>query len=162
MKLLMNMALVIFAGLSSLSTIAQNSKDTAAINKMINNRQYVFKAQQVMPLGGRTLQVTPDYDVRVTKDSVEAYLPYFGRAYSANIGSSEGGIKFKSKQFDYTVKEKKGGWDITIKPKDVQDVQQLVFSIFDNGNSSLNVNSTNRQSISYTGYVTAPSSRKRK
>jgi hypothetical protein len=162
MKLLINMTMGLLIGLSSTRIYAQKSKDTAAINKMIMNQQYVFKAQQVMPLGGRTIQLTPDYDVRVTKDSVQAYLPYFGRAYSANIGSSEGGIKFNSKQFDYTIKEKKGGWDITIKPKDAQDVQLLVFSIYNNGNVSLNVNSTNRQSISYYGYVTAPGSRKGK
>lgn len=162
MKPFVNMALILLVGLSSLNTKAQSNKDTSAINKMINNQQYVFKADQAMPLGGRTMHLTSDYDVKISKDSVQAYLPYFGRAYSANIGSSEGGIKFNSKQFDYTIKEKKGGWDITIKPKDVQDVQLLSFSIFNNGNASLNINSTNRQSISYSGYVTAPSSRKKK
>jgi hypothetical protein len=156
------MAMILFAVFPSLTTHAQYNQDTAAVKKMIADQQYVFKAQQAMPLGGKTIQLTSDYDIKITKDSVLAYLPYFGRAYSANIGSSEGGIKFNSKQFDYTVREKKGGWNISIKPKDAKDVQQLEFSIFNNGNASLNVNSTNRQAISYSGFVVAPGNRKKK
>jgi hypothetical protein len=161
MKLFVNMALILCTALSSFSTYAQNNKDTAAMRKMITNQQYIFKAQQAIPLGGRTIQLTSEYDVRITRDSVISFLPYYGRAYSAGYGSSEGGIKFNSKQFDYSVNEKKDGWDITIKPKDAQDVQQLQFSIFDNGSASLNVNSTNRQAISFSGYVTAPGGRKK-
>ena len=162
MKLLLNMAMVLFLALPTLTTQAQYNQDTAVVKKMITDRQYIFEAQQVMPSGGRTISLTSDYDLKITKDSIVAYLPYYGRAYSANIGSSEGGIKFNSKQFDYTVREKKGGWDISIKPKDARDVQQLELSIFNNGNASLNVNSTNRQAISYSGYVVAPASHRKK
>ncbi|MCS3794954.1 hypothetical protein GGD38_000292 [Chitinophagaceae bacterium OAS944] len=49
---------------------------------------------------------------------------------------------------------KKGGWNVTITPKDVQDPRQLTMSIFDNGTASVVVTSYNRQPISFNGYVT--------
>jgi hypothetical protein len=79
------------------------------------------------------------------------------------IGSSEGGIHFTSTNFEYKVTErKKGGWDIVIKPKDVQAVQEFNFSIFDSGSASLQVNSTNRQPISFNGYVSEKKKKKSK
>jgi hypothetical protein len=139
---------------------AQDSKadkkaaEAALITKIITEQNYTFTAQSVTPMGGRFRQLTTEYTVKVSKDTVISDLPYFGRAYSADIGSSEGGIRFTSTNFDYQVTErKKGGWDITIKPKDVPDAQQLSFSVFDSGSASLQVTSTNRQPISFNGYV---------
>ena|SRR5215471_3223073 len=154
--------LLMLALLYSAGICAQQTKDTAVVKKMVADKHYVFKAETVMPMGGTTRHLSTDYDVKITKDTVQAYLPYFGRAYSAPIGQSEGGIIFLSKNFEYTVTDKKGGWDITIKPKDVRDVQQLNFSIFNNGSTNLNVTSTNRQPISFGGHIDPPDNRKKK
>ena len=114
-------------------------------------------------MSGRTRQLTSDYDVKVTKAQVVSYLPYFGRAYSAPIDPSQGGIQFTSKDFDYTTTpRKKGGWDIQLKPKDYRDVQQMSLSITEDGYASLQVTSTNRQLISFTGYITAIKTPKKK
>jgi hypothetical protein len=60
------------------------------------------------------------------KDTINAYLPFYGKAYSIPYGSNEGGIKFTSTDFNYTLTpKKKGSWDITIIPKDYRDVQQI-------------------------------------
>ena len=116
-----------------------------------------------MPMSGRTRQLTSDYDVKITKTQVVSYLPYYGRAYTAPTDPSQGGIQFTSKDFDYTVTpRKKGGWDIQIKPKDYRDVQQFNFNVTESGYASLQVTSTNRQSISFNGYITANKARKKK
>jgi hypothetical protein len=105
---------------------------------------------------GRSRQLTSDYDVKVAKDSIISYLPYFGRAYTAPLDPTRGGIQFKSKDFEYTISNKrKGGWDILIKPKDVDDVRQLSLMISEDGYGSLQVLSNNRQPIIFNGYVTA-------
>jgi Domain of unknown function (DUF4251) len=120
----------------------------------ISGKHFVFKAQTVTPTSGRLRQLTSDYDVKVSGDSLIVYLPYFGRAYSAPINSTDVGINFTSVNFDYNASpRKKKGWDLVIKPKDASGVQDLSFTIFDNGSASLRVNSVNRQPISFNGYL---------
>ena len=142
---------------------AQSKKDslqTAAVREMVTAQRYTFRAQTVTPLGGRLRQLNNNDELRVTKDQISSDLPYFGRAYSAPIGSS-GGIQFRSKDFAYSVSnKKKDGWNITIQFKDAQDVKQMQLSIFSNGAASLQVLSNNRQSISFNGYIAAPDKNK--
>lgn len=153
------MALLVVSLVSATTLMAQNEKSdkkaekAAAVKAMIDAQRYVFKAQTANPMRGRTMQLTSDYTVRVSKDTVIADLPYFGRAYSAPIDPSKGGIQFNSTKFDYKLETIKKGWQITIKPTDGGDVQQFFFTIFNNGSASLQVTSTNRTPISFNGYV---------
>ena len=134
----------------------------AAIRNLVDSQTFVYVVQSAMPMSGRIRQLTSDYDLRVTKSSVISYLPYFGRAYQAPIDPTTGGIQFTSKDFEYTATPgKKGGWTILIKPKDYRDVQQMTLSISDNGYGTLQVISTNRQPISFNGYIKAPPKEKK-
>ena len=149
------------------SASAQDSKEdkkaaqAELITKIIKEQNYLFTAQSVTPTGGRYKQLTTDYFVRVSKDTIMADLPYFGKAYSAPIGSSDGGIHFTSTNFEYELADrKKGGWDISIKTKDIQDAQRFNFTIFDNGSASLQATSNNRQPISFSGYVSERKNKK--
>lgn len=136
--------------------LAQHKKDKkAAIKNMVEARNYVFKAQTALPASGSTRQLTSDFDLRISKDTIISDLPYFGRAYTAPLNPAEGALRFTSTDFQYTATaKKKGGWDITITPKDLHDPRQLTLSIFDNGTASVVVTSYNRQPISFNGYVT--------
>lgn len=138
----------------AVTTNAQEKKEDK-IKRIVAEQNYVFVAQFVNPQNGRTRSLnTLDYTVTIKKDSVVSYLPYFGRAYSAPINPSAGGITFTSTKFDYVNSPKGSKWQILIKPKDASDVQQMYLDIFDNGNATLQVTSTNRQGISYNGYIT--------
>ena len=124
------------------------------IEKMINDHSFIFVAERMDPLRGRSRILTSSYDVRVNNDSLVSYLPYFGRAYSAPIDPTNIGTQFTSTKFTYQINPAKNNqWRISIVPKDVQSIQELVFTIFDNGNTTLNVLSTSRDQISYTGYL---------
>jgi hypothetical protein len=88
-------------------------------------------------------------------------VPYFGRAYTAPMDPTKGGIQFTSTKFEYKeTKRKKGGWEILIKPKDTQDVSQMVLTVSETGFASLQVISNNRQPISFSGYVDEKKSKK--
>lgn len=135
------------------AAIAQDNNQLN-VQELVETRNFVFKAESVNPTRGRLRQLTSEYDVVVKPDTVVTFLPYFGRAYSPPINPSEGGLKFTSTSFNYAAgKGKKRRWEISIKPNDAQDVQVLYFTIFDNGRASLRVNSTNRESISFNGYI---------
>ena len=147
-------SLAIFAlGLVSWGNASAQETNSATLKTILSNKQFVFKAQSAWPLQGPVIQLTNGYDMKVLQDSINTYLPYFGRAYSSAYGS-EGGIHFTSKKFDYKLKEKqKGGWEITIRPTDARDVSELSYSISTNGYATLQVLSNNRQAISYYGVI---------
>ena len=127
----------------------------SSIKNSIENKQFVFQAQTAIPASGVSRPLTSLYDLKVSGNSVVSSLPFFGRAYSLPYGSTEGGFNFTSTKFDYSVvNRKKGGWDISIKPKDVQDFREFSLNISENGFGTLQVLSNNRQSISFTGRVT--------
>lgn len=129
--------------------------DPSSIKNSIESGQFIFHAQTALPLSGGTRQLTSEYDLKVSKNSVVSYLPFFGRAYSATYGSTEGGFKFTSSKFDYSVAgRKKGGWEIRIKPRDIQDFREFSLFISEDGYGTLQALSGNRQPISFTGHIT--------
>jgi len=133
---------------------AVKDREASSIQDKLDNKKFVFVAQSVIPQRGGTRQLTSTYDLRVTNDSLVSNLPYFGRAYYAPIDPSSAGLFFVSTSFDYTVKPgKKNSWNVLIKPKDKNDIQQLSLNVFSNGSAYLQVTSTNRQPISFNGSV---------
>lgn len=125
------------------------------IQEKINDQHFVFKARNVIPMRGRSRNISTDnYDLKITPDTITAYLPYFGRAYVAPMDASKGGIQFTSTKFQYIkTTPKKGGWNIVIKPDDVRDIQRLIVSISGEGYASLQVISTHRDPISFNGII---------
>ena len=115
---------------------------------------FTFQVQTVNPMGGSSRQITGDYTLRFSKGRVQADLPYFGRAYSAPINTTDGGIKLNTNEFQYDLKEKRKGWEIVIRPANQRDVQMMVLSVSENGYGTLQVTPANRQAISYYGRVT--------
>ncbi|MGV3656590.1 MAG: DUF4251 domain-containing protein [Chitinophagaceae bacterium] len=138
---------------------AQNSRKEKEkeVEAMVKNGEFIFMAQTASPMRGRTVQLTSEYDVVISKDSIRTFLPYFGRAYMAQpYGTGEGGIKLTTTEFNYNLSDKKKKrWNLLIEPKDRTEVQQLVFSISKNGYATLQVVSTNRDPITFNGYVTS-------
>jgi hypothetical protein len=131
------------------------AKKTAEIRSMIDSKSYVFKAQYAQALRGGNRYLTSEYDFNVGKDTLVAYLPYFGRAYVAPINPEDASMIFTATHFDYKVVENKNGWDVSIKPNDAKDVRQMFLTITKSGYATLQITSTNRDPISYQGYIMA-------
>jgi hypothetical protein len=138
----------------------KQAKKQAEIKAMVEAKNYTFIAEYAQPMRGGNRYITPDYDFKVTKDTLTAYLPYFGRAYVAPMNPDDAGMKFTSIHFDYKMLEKKDSWDITIKPKDAKDVQTIQLNITKDGYATLRIASNNRDAISYQGYIQQVKKRK--
>lgn len=157
---------------------AQTDKETTI--KIIDNQNFIFNASSAMPManndvnkvmsrmpggsGAGVIQLSgSQYQLVVTKDSIEAFLPYYGRAYTASMNPDDAGIKFKSKKFSYKAdKKKKGGWQINMDFKDTKDRQSMTLNVSENGYATLNVNSNNRQPITFNGYMSEPKTKDKK
>lgn len=100
--------------------------------------------------------ITSNYDLTITQDSVISYLPYFGRAFTADYNVTKSPLDFISTNFDYNVAPgKKDGWTVTIKPKDNKSVQTMYLTVSSEGYASLQVTSIDRTGISFNGYVSS-------
>ncbi|MES2063890.1 MAG: DUF4251 domain-containing protein [Bacteroidota bacterium] len=134
----------------------KEAKKVAEIKGLIDAKNYVFQASYMYPSGGGARYLTSPYDLTVAPDTVEAYLPYWGVAYSgAGYNSSDdNGIKFRSTKFDYKTNAKKdGSYIINIKTNDTRNVTQMTLQVYNNGNADLTVISMNRQQIRFNGYI---------
>lgn len=123
------------------------------VDSLVENKNFDFQASYAHPMGFPSIYLSPYYNVKVSPDSVQVYLPYYGRVYAAPMDRSEGGIKFVSTDFEYIVSfsKRSKGQLITIKPHDVRPETTLLFQIWNNGSASLQVNDVNRQPISFQG-----------
>lgn len=178
MKTLKNLILMALL-CSAVQLNAQTDKATTA--KIVAAQNYVFVATTAYPQnssdisrvmdkipgsngGGGTINLTGStYDLKVTPDSLVAYLPYYGRSYTPKIGSTDdSGIKFKSKKFSYNVvNRKKGNQVITIKTQDVQKGNyQLILTVTESGYASLSVINNDQQPITFNGYLAEPKVKK--
>jgi hypothetical protein len=121
---------------------------------LIKSQEYVFTARTALPMKGSSRNLTSEYNLTVTPDSVISYLPYFGRAYTAPMDPTKGGIQFTSTDFGYRVDDlRKGGWRITIQPKDEKSVRQMILTVSEAGYGTLQVVSNHKQPISFYGVV---------
>jgi hypothetical protein len=169
----LNLILSLSFLLIGVQLFAQTNKETTL--KIVADKNYTFVANTAMPMsnndinkvlammpgsqGGGSINLTgSQYDVKVTKDSIVAYLPYYGRSFSAPMDPTQGGIKFTSKDFTYTEsKNKKGSYTIQINTKDVKRENYLfTINISTNGYASLTASSMNKQPIIFNGYLDEP------
>lgn len=170
MKSLKNLVLL---ALVLIAFTANAQTDKATTTKIVEAKNYIFVATTAIPLNSAdinsvmskmsgpatagTINLTGgNYDLKITADSIVAYLPFYGRAYSAPYGmdNTESGYKFTSKKFKYESKKgKKKGWDIAIQTSDVKDNVRMNLNISESGYATLSVTSVNKQSITYNGYL---------
>jgi hypothetical protein len=101
----------------------------------------------------RSRQVT-GFELRISKDTINSYLPYFGRAYSTDYGTRNSGAEFTSFDFSYTEStNKKGQRSIVIEPRDNKDVREVRVTLYGDGHAYVQLNFNQRQSIGYRGQI---------
>ncbi|MEN8227792.1 MAG: DUF4251 domain-containing protein [Bacteroidota bacterium] len=133
---------------------AKRSEDFAKTSTLIESGNYIYRIQSINPTGGRTIQSTSLYTMKASNGTFEAYLPYFGRAYQADLGG-KGGIEFKGDPEDLTIVKNSDKYSVTVtfKIKGSNDRYNVIFVVGSNGYGTLTIDSQNRQTISYYGTV---------
>ncbi len=133
----------------------------ATIKAAVEAKNYTILMNSALPMRGRSINLTSSYDFTVRGDSAIAYLPYFGVAYRADYGSTEGGIKFAEPVKNYKVdfKQKKG-YMISFEVTSPKDSYQVRVNIGLSGYASVDITPTNSDFISYNGEMQAPQASK--
>jgi|SRR5450631_2453807 hypothetical protein len=148
------MATFCFSSAAQVTADQKKQENIAKLKSLVDAHQYRINAQSATTMKGRTIQLSYGYNLKINQDSLNVDLPYYGRAYNANYGSTDNGIKFKSTDFTYVADTaKKGGWEITIKPNKETRVNNIYLSITPSGYCTIRLNSTDREPISYYGTI---------
>ena len=126
------------------------------IRELIESGNFRFLANSANPMSGRSINLTSNYDLKIYNDTIETWLPFFGRAYSVDYGG-DGGIKFKEQAvtIDKKFNSRKKIYEYSIVVKTSQDKYTINLSTGLNGYGNLYVRSQNRQPISFYGTIEA-------
>jgi hypothetical protein len=145
-------AIIVMVFITSCSLLKTTPEIIKEVTQKVHSKDFDIAVNYVNPMGGRQLYLNSDYDLRIKNDSAFAYLPYFGIAYSTPYGG-EGGIKFAEPMKNYSVKStnKSDGWNIRFKVKAKENDYEIFINIFNSGSAMINVNSINRQPITFDG-----------
>lgn len=148
-------ALLVFQACGSTQTAADKEMRAAEIKNAVEIPHFTFEATYAYPNRFMSVYLSPYYDVKVTPDTVKAYLPYYGRAYRTPMDPREGGFNFTSTDFSYQVAQgkKKGNWIAQISILDLDRAVTLSFDIWENGTARLDVSDVNREHISFLGNI---------
>src|SRR5215213_4896076 len=74
------------------------------IGKLLEGKQYVFLPQTAFPARGSSVTVSGgNYDLKIIKDSVSVYLPFYGRANDISAARTGGPVELNTKKFSYKI-----------------------------------------------------------
>ena len=145
--------------------IAQDGKEAKKQNKkqryenlktLVNGQNFEFTGRTANAQKGLQVDLTTRSNfLRINKGSAAADMPYFGRTYSGTAYAGGGGIIFDGPMEGYTVtfNDKKKSVSVQFKVKGKKDIFTCYLTISGTNTASLSINSQQRQSIRYSGYV---------
>ena len=129
-------ALVMLSGCATAEERAARAAEQALkVKTALTQRRYKIEVSRMYPMKGNS----------------KSYLPYFGRAYNVPYGGGKG-FNFSERIGSYhETQQSNGARVIDIELKNDEDIYQYTIKVFDNGNSSIDVQSRQRDPISYSG-----------
>lgn len=150
------LVLVACSSLTPAEKAERQAKRAQAVEQALAARHYRVSVNMMYPRRGKAKTVSSDYGLEVKGDTLVSYLPYFGRAYNVPYGGGKG-LNFTETFTEYhSQKLSNGATQVLIKVKNEEDVYNFTLEIFDNGSTSIDLNSRERESINYSGNMELP------
>lgn len=145
--------LVACSSLTPAEKAERQAKLALAVEKALAERHYKVGIVMMYPNRGKTVNISPDFSLEVKGDTLVSYLPYFGRAYNIPYGGGKG-LNFTAPIAEYhSEKGRKGATLVKIKVKNEEDVYTFLLEIYDNGSTTIDMMSHERESIRYSGEI---------
>ena len=145
-------AVVVLSGCgTSEERAARAAEQATKVRNALKERHFKISVDHMYPMKGGMKSVSYGYSVEVRNDSLISYLPYIGRAHNVPYGGGNG-LNFSERIGSYHENQVKDGkWHIDIDVTNEEDTYRYQIDVFDNGSSSISVESRQRERISYSG-----------
>jgi hypothetical protein len=121
---------------------------------LVDSKEFVFIPTNISPVSGRIINlINANYSMEFRPNLIKSYLPFFGRAYTSSGLGRENGMEFEGVPTVYTIEKTKKNYQIRVEVKGERDTYSIFLSINNEGSAYLSVNSNNRSSMSYNGFI---------
>ena len=130
--------------------VAREAREARMVVDNLENADFRIDIDRMYPLRGTSQHVT-NYSVSVKDGVLDSHLPFIGQAWRVPYGGGHA-LNFKAKIGSYkVVQTRKDGYEVRIYVKTDEDEHLYLLTVFNNGRASLDVQSGNRDRISYSG-----------
>ena len=150
-------AAIFLSACSASSSTANKEKAAADFEQtvsLIESGSYQYAVRSATPSGGKTIQITSEYTMKAKDGKYEALLPYFGRAYSASYGGSQG-VEFigEPEDLEITRKDNKNKVSVSFTITTDAETYTVNLEVGGSGFGTLIISNPRKTSISYHGLV---------
>ncbi len=124
---------------------------TRQVQEGLDTRHYTISVDWMKPLGGMSRHVNSNYELNVSGDQIDCYLPYVGEAYRLPYGGGKG-LNFKGTIEDYSIvylTSNRSHIEFTV--NNGEDVYYFRIDVFNNGQSIIDIIARDRDAISFAG-----------
>ena len=129
---------------------AREAREAEQVVSGVQTGDFTIRIDRMYPLRGSSKSVT-NYSVTVKDGVLISYLPFVGQAWRVPYGGGHA-LNFKADVGSYQVAQtRRDCYEIRLYVKTDEDEHLYLFTVFDNGRTSLEVQSGNRDRISYSG-----------
>jgi hypothetical protein len=142
-------AAILFVSCASPQKLAEKRMEVA--EAVASRRVHInITSMNASRYGGRP--VSPDFFLELRGDTLNSYLPYFGQAYRAPMGSPSVGLNFEAPMLTYKESRlKKNLTRIETKVRTQEDEYRYMIDVYDTGEAYIRVTSQYRDPISFEG-----------
>lgn len=131
----------------------EKEKIIEKIKTLVDTKAFVFTPNQAIPVSMQAVNLSGIFSAQIKNDTINCYLPFYGRAYTADYASHDGPFTFVLPIKNYNLEKTKKGYLVKFEVKHNMDNISFYFNIGTSGYTTLNMSSTNRQSMSYYGVI---------
>lgn len=147
-------ALLVAACATTEERAQRRAERAEVVKRAVDSRHFTVTVQTMNPMRGSSVNVTPDFSLEVSGDTVKSYLPYFGRAYYVPYGGGKG-LCFTATAIGYEQSQPKRGdrMLVTFACRNEEDLYRFRLEIYDDGATVIDVRAQEREHISFTGEI---------
>ncbi|EKD31205.1 MAG: hypothetical protein ACD_77C00369G0002 [uncultured bacterium] len=136
---------------------AENARIENIAKEAFEKNEFVIVVDRIFPIGGKAQYSSDGYFVKISGDTLNCYLPFFGSAHSPAVYSTNLSVDLKDEIVKVVKGEtKKGEYTFNLdvlssKDQKSNEIFKFYISFYGNANASINLISSNRDSMSYHG-----------
>lgn len=132
--------------------MAREAQEAQMVYDAVTAGHFTIDIEHMYPLRGMGRAVS-SYSVKVEDGIIHSHLPYIGEAWQVPYGGGHG-LRFDAEIGHYSVvQNEKDSYEVRLYVETDEDQHLYLFRIFGNGRTTLDVQSRNRQRISYSGIM---------
>jgi len=156
MRIILFIASMLLISCGSTQTTTEESQ-MSEVKQWVANKEFTIESDWAIPLGGSQVNLIGNSNfLTFKKDTVSAYLPFFGERHSG-YSLDGGGIEFEGvpENLQTIYNQKKQSSILKFDISEKSEHYQVTVTLYNNKNSTISVNSSQRDVMRYNGEVEA-------